>query len=332
MRLIGSSVLLFFLTSCLPVKSYNSLKSGESGFALFSGIDSSTEGIPLSPNFGARGGIDVDPNNFARVNLAQRCASKCKRNKQLEIDLEIEFWGLALTTNISGMEAWVQKIERYTKESNSQYSYRFYKMASFGLSMVFASGSLNLANFSASEANSVTAIFSARDYAQRALAIEPNDIAAFYTRQFVDGFVYAAGDDKKKFLELSNSMIDIYKNYNMVGYEGITFGNMMKVFSADKELVKDGLKELNNCSDRFCLKRPALIPYRRYGILLSMIEGALYLGSEKVEPGSDKSYKDKAREYYSIAQQAFKDEEKRIKKLSACKKNRGKRVFARGGC
>ena len=51
-------------------------------------------------------------------------------------------------------------------------------------------------------------------------------------------FVYAAGGDNAKFLELSNSMIDIYKDYAMIGYEGITFGNMMKVFSADKELVK----------------------------------------------------------------------------------------------
>ena len=47
-------------------------------------------------------------------------------------------------------------------------------------SMVFASGNLNIANFSVEDANAITAIFTARDYAQRALDIEPNDLAAFY--------------------------------------------------------------------------------------------------------------------------------------------------------
>ena len=153
-----------------------------------------------------------------------------------------------------------------------------------------------------------------RSYAQRAFDIEPNDLAAFYTRQFVDGFLYAVGGNDAKFVELSDSMINVYRDYAMIGYEGITFGNMMKVFSANKELVKDGLKQLNNCKDNFCLKRPALIPYRKYGILLSMIEGALYLGPEKIGPSSNKTYFDKANEYYAIAQRSFADELARIGK------------------
>lgn len=122
MRALISALTIFLSTACLPVKSFNSLKSDDSGHVIFNAVDDTKEGIPLSPNFGAREGIDVDPNNFRIVDLSKRCQTKCIRDKQLEIDLEIEFWGLALTTNISGMEDWVKKIERYTKESNSQYS------------------------------------------------------------------------------------------------------------------------------------------------------------------------------------------------------------------
>ena len=69
--------------------------------------------------------------------------------------------GLSPTTDISGMRNWVKKIERYTSESESQYSYRFYKMASFGLSMVFADADLNILSFTANDASAITSIFDA---------------------------------------------------------------------------------------------------------------------------------------------------------------------------
>ena len=74
------------------------------------------------------------------------------------------------------MEAWVKRSIVILKKVTCQYGYRFYKMASFGLNGFITN--LNITNFSA-KTIAITAIFTARDYAQRALDIEPNDLFYF---------------------------------------------------------------------------------------------------------------------------------------------------------